>query len=114
MKYYNLSKKDYKRKEAEFRETYVGGQRYLGYVISMLVFLTFGIINIIIFCNSNADITTKGQISRNGERFCVIINSKCILLVKGKRVLALRHGNELRKRFSVRKNVFFNRDVFIK
>ncbi len=59
MKYYNLSKKDYKRKEAEFRETYVGGQRYLGYVISMLVFLTFGIINIIIFCNSNADITTK-------------------------------------------------------
>lgn len=59
MKYYGLSKEEYKKKEEEFRNTYVGGQRYLGYVVSMVVFLAFGILNLIIFCNSNADITTK-------------------------------------------------------
>ena len=59
MKYFNLTKTEYKKKEEEFRNTYVGGQRYLGYAISMIVFLAFGILNVIVLCNCSGNITMK-------------------------------------------------------
>lgn len=89
MKYYNLTKSEYKKKEEEFRNTYVGSQRYLCYAISMIVFFAFGIINVLVFCNCADNITMKDLAN------CVFY--AIILLLSG--IIATMFGIEYIKHF---------------
>ena len=64
--YYNLTKEEYKKKEADFKKTYMGNRKYMKKLISFIVFLLFIIDLLIGFISANfSEETTSLVINMN-------------------------------------------------